>query len=573
MQDSEEEDVPLIAEPVAVPLNTEPVAPEVVAVLPGPVAGMQEASAAVLELESLALRQGKLSAASAEKFGEIYSKIRSEAPEIIHEIRVKGGLKGPLHYPHMHVVRGKSMTSKDKTLERLKASFSASGSIFSLGDHATLALVSILLIVASFFLNCWKKGEKNPMPVADIGHLQSTSQNTESISTWDGTVTTFSAVFGVGFLCLPYAMSLAGWVGAPIIIFLTACAGYTGQVMTSALQQEASRVSSQQGKPVVLGWGFLMRSAYGPRAERAVNIFLVIELWGYMLSGIVSAATNLNQLLPNLPSSAAIGLTVLVQFGLAALPMRTLSRLNVIGNILFVVCCLMFLVTGLMLPSKALSSEHQFVRPEGVAAACGIIIFSPASHSLYPAIMQKMKHPEQYSVCLRRAYVLACVVYVCFAVSGYYLFGSAVQPSAVRNIGVDRRLIALPNLGWMNYVASFSMLVKVSSLQPLIMAPLISTIEGMFEGWVRQPMLSTLSGPCVLTISAVVAIHFAQNVAALLTLVGSVFCMSIAFVLPALCYWRINADSIGPLQQVVFSGLILMGGSFAILGLISALDS
>merc|ERR1719440_2367722 len=105
---------------------------------------------------------------------------------------------------------------------------------------------------------------------------------------------------------------------------------------------------------------------------------------------------------------------------------------------------------------------------------------------MYPAIMQRMEKPKEYPLCIRRAYLLAIVAYIGFAVSGYYLFGNAVQPSAVRNIGADLGLVPLPNLGWMNTVAAFCMVMKMCGLQPLILTPLNSTIECLLHGFAPQ---------------------------------------------------------------------------------------
>merc|ERR1719456_1167395 len=86
--------------------------------------------------------------------------------------------------------------------------------------------------------------------------------------------------------------------------------------------------------------------------------------------------------------------------------------------------------------------------------------------------------------------------------------------------------------------------MKISGLQPLILHPLNATIELLLAGSAPSSVLSTLTAPSVLIISAVVALHFAHQIAALLNLLGCIFCMSIAFVLPVLCYWKINGHMV-----------------------------
>jgi len=285
----------------------------------------------------------------------------------------------------------------------------------------------------------------------------------------------------------------------------------------------------------------------------------------------VAIALNLNQMADEISITSCIALTVLVQFVLSTLPGKTLTQINVVSNVLFIACILMFIFTGLLLPARAPSSELKFVHPGGLLAASGIIVFSPASHSIYPSIMQRMEKPEEFPTCIKRAYGLAVAAYVSLAVAGYYLFGNACQPSAVRNIGADLNLVALPNLGWMNTVAAVCMVVKLSGFQPLLLNPLNSTIMDMMQGWAPRSITETLVPPAVLTISAAVAVHFAQQMAILLSIIGSIFCATIAFVMPVLCYRKLSSQQFGGMQHAVFTGLIVMGSTFAVLGLITAL--
>jgi len=493
---------------------------------------------------------------------EFLKKLRAETPQFIHKLHMNHN--GPLYYPHMHVANHRIVSSA--AAEKVLADQNASAFI-GRQDVVTLSVVCFLLVALSGFFNMRRKGER----ALPVGHDSAASSDGKLLSVWDGTISTFSAILGMGFLSLPYTMSLAGWIAAPLMILFSCLTGYTAHLLVWVLNTEVQK-ANRLGKPVVPGWGFLLGVAYGPKAERYVNIFLVVELWGYVLSGIVATAMNLNLLVDEISVSSAIGITVLVQFVLTNVPMKTLTRLNLVCNALFIACCFMFIVTGLLLPAKAPASDLKYVRPEGILAACGIIVFSPCGHSLYPAIMQRMERPDQYPICLRRAYFMATIAYVAFAVPGYYLFGNAVQPSAVRNIGADLSLIPMPNLGWMSPIAAFCMVMKMSGLQPLILNPLNSTIELMVEGVAPKSIASTLIPPAVLTISAVVALHFANEMATLLNIVGSIFCMSIAFVLPVLCYWKLQQKVPGA-QQVFFFGLIVMGGTFALLGLMTALSA
>merc|ERR1740138_1783593 len=183
-----------------------------------------------------------------------------------------------------------------------------------------------------------------------------------------------------------------------------------------------------------------------------------------------------------------------------------------------------------------------------------------------------MEEPEKFPICLRRGYVAACVLYLAIAVPGYYLFGNAVQPSAVGNIGVDLLLKPLPDLGWMNALAAFGMVTKMLTMQTLVLTPLASTVENVLGGYVKDTVLvNVLVPPCLLACSAIVAVRFAHKMAMLLNLIGSVFCMNIAFVVPVLCYWKLSSTPLDPARRMAFIGLVLMGSTFAVLGVYTSL--
>lgn len=47
--------------------------------------------------------------------------------------------------------------------------------------------------------------------------------------------------------------------------------------------------------------------------------------------------------------------------------------------------------------------------------------------------------------------------------------------------------------------------------------------------------------------------------------------MTIAFVLPVLCYWQLAPEPLSLCKRMAFVGLVIMGVSFAVLGVISSI--
>lgn len=387
----------------------------------------------------------------------------------------------------------------------------------------------------------------------------------QGISVWDGTVATFSTLVGTGLLAMPHAFSLAGLMAVPLTMFFVACSAYTAHLMVWAMQEVPGKHSEH------LGWGALVGAAFGPRAQIAINAFLVIELWGYLLSATVCAAMNITQLWEHITAPFAIGLAVCGAYWLSFVPAATMTQISVSSNMCFLVCCIMFLFTGLCLPQEAPASDVQLVKPNGILLAAGILVYSPAGHSFYPALMQKMEEPELYPVCIRRAYLAACLLYLAMAVPGYLLFGNMAQPSAVSNIGVDLKMAAIPGLGWMNSVAALAMTLKMIPSQSLTLMPLTRAVEDLCCGTFKGSLTKSLAGPICLLLSAAAALAYANEMAVLINLIGSVFCMNVSFVMPVACYWKLTSKPVGILRQLLFLGLLVMGSTFAVLGVVVSL--
>jgi len=493
----------------------------------------------------------------------------------------KGGKAGPSHaYPHVHVVgRNSRDPARSKASVRgPHGSLEAVDTGYILGTiRISMTVAGTLVIALSILLNTNRKALT--MSALKRGRLRQNARGMVAIqdgdvadkkpqsddaalSVWDGTVAIFSCIVGTGLLAMPYAFSLAGMVAAPMVIFLVLSSGYTAHLMSWSLNELGQ-----------FSLGALVEKAFGRRARGAVSAFLIVELWGYLLSALVCGSMNVAQLVDGLETCWAVGIFALAAYALSFVPTHVMTKINVLSNVSFISCCLMFIITGMMLPTKAPAADVQFVKPQGLIAAAGILVFSPAGHSFYPALMERMEEPAKFPLCIRRAYSAACALYLVVAVAGYYLFGNAAQPSAVMNIGSDLSLAPLPNLGWMNSLAASGMAAKMLALSTLVLTPLISTVKNTLSGRMAADpaTLGRVASPCILFVSAGVAVHFAHEMATLLNLMGSVFCMNIAFVLPVLCYWRLSKEPLGLFRCLVLLGFVVMGSGFAIVGLFSAL--
>mmetsp|Transcript_22470 Transcript_22470/g.52828 ORF Transcript_22470/g.52828 Transcript_22470/m.52828 type:complete len:681 (-) Transcript_22470:194-2236(-) len=543
-----------------------------------------------------AARLARLAAQSANFSGSSFvQQVALQSASIVQEMKAleqqsasKNGKAGPSHaFPQAHVVSRPGLASRSadqQSLERVAKEPWAPTMASVGGLRLSLALACLIVVLISAFLSANRKttfelGKKRMLyvrrPLASRGrssqHALHDAPDKAPLSVWDGTVATFSTIVGTGLLAMPYAFSLAGLAAIPVIIFFIGCSIYTAHLMSWALTATSAEAELRGVKPGMRGWGFLVEVAFGRKAKSAINTFLIVELWGYLLSSTVCCAMNVEQIAEDLSTAGAIGLSVCVCYALSFVPAHVLTKVNVLSNTVFIACCAMFLITGLLLPERAPASDVQWVNPRGLVSAVGILVFSPAGHGFYPSLMQSMEEPFKFPTCVRRAYAAAAIVYLLVAVAGYQLFGLAAQPSLVQNIGGDLHLVPIPHLGWMNTLAAVGMVIKMLSMQGLVLSPLSSTVEGMLGGLFPDSSLSVLVAPVILAVSAGVALHFATEMATLMNLIGSVFCMNIAFVVPTACYWKLQREPVGLLRQIVFITLIVLGGACGVLGVMTTL--
>eukprot|EP00419_Tripos_fusus_P054441 CAMPEP_0172808696 /NCGR_PEP_ID=MMETSP1075-20121228/7842_1 /TAXON_ID=2916 /ORGANISM="Ceratium fusus, Strain PA161109" /LENGTH=565 /DNA_ID=CAMNT_0013647879 /DNA_START=251 /DNA_END=1948 /DNA_ORIENTATION=- len=473
-------------------------------------------------------------------------------------------------FPHLHVAR-RHVFNESRPLSAIdrRVALALTQALPVGAVRLAITLGGVFTVLVSGFMTASKKGLITTGQSRLINsHVELGSADDENYSTWDVKVSIFSSLVSTGCLALPYACKLSGYFALLISATFALCTVYTAHLMSWALSDLAQEADRRGIKPRLRGWGFLAEAAFGQRCRSAVETFLVFELWGYLVSGMVCATINLNQLYEDIGTPTALGLTVVIVFALTTYaPVQSLTRMNLVSNGIFSICLLMFIVTGILLPARAPASDLEFVKPSGLIASASILVYSNAGHGIYPELMQRMEEPEKFPACVRQASFLAFLVYVAVAAPGYYYFGNAVQPSAVQNIGVDLHFNPIPNLGWMSSVAAFGMTVKMMSNQAMTLTPLASVVEGSLGEAVPRAVVV----PFLLTVSAMVASRFASSLASLLSFIGSVFCMNIVFVMPVACYWKLAPESVCGIQRIFFATLLSMGFSFALLGVVASL--
>lgn len=69
-------------------------------------------------------------------------------------------------------------------------------------------------------------------------------------------------------------------------------------------------------------------------AKKLVELFLIVELWGYLLSTVVCASLNISQL--GVATKGAVALSISGAFILSFVPAKLLAKVNVFSNLVFI---------------------------------------------------------------------------------------------------------------------------------------------------------------------------------------------------------------------------------------------
>ncbi|CAJ1329630.1 unnamed protein product [Effrenium voratum] len=470
-------------------------------------------------------------------------------------------LEGPAHFnPHHYV-------AKVSELKPARNSSALPGLALALTLLSVVALLGLSL------------REKEPKAFAG-GH------GSEGLSTWDATVATFSGIVGVGVLSMPYAISRGGLVIAPLILVVVGCSAYTAHLLVWAFQELQQRSPLAGGlRPLgdegmsgsspfdgralcgesKFSWGFVMEAAFGPKIRTATNLFIFLETWGYLLSYTVGAAMNISQCIGE-PNSETWAVLLSVAFAYALSIPRNLTKLHGVSTCVYIACLAMVCLSGLLLPERGSLSELSAFDGHGLFSVAGILVFSPAAHAFFPDIQRRMQRPQNYPLCLKGAYSAAAALYLSVGLAGCLLFGHAVKPSAIQNVGWTRDFRPLPHMHWMAAASAAGMAIRLLVMQAYVLPTLTSSLCGV-TGCSSQGVLLT----SILAASAGAAACFAQQLTVLLNCIGGAICANIAFTMPVLCYWKLSRQTrtLPWFEQLGLALLFLMGACFSMLGVFS----
>ncbi|KAM3254650.1 hypothetical protein ACQJBY_048242 [Aegilops geniculata] len=361
---------------------------------------------------------------------------------------------------------------------------------------------------------------------------------------------------GVGILTTCFGIKQAGWLSLLLLPLLGACSCYTGLLLKRCIDSS----------PTIETYPDIGRAAFGTPGRIFVSVVLYLELYACCVEYITLLGDSLSSVFP----SAHFAFTGIylnshnlfaISMALAILPsvwLRNLSLLSylsaggVVATITVVVCLFWVGIgdgVGFHPSGSALNLTH-------LPLALGLYGYCFSGHSVFPNIYSSMKERSQFPFVLVFCFIVVTIVYSGVAATGFLMFGESTMSQFTLN---------MPQQYVPSKIAIWMTIVNPYTKYALTMTPVALSIEEALPKMMRN----YVAGMCVRTVlvlsTVVVALSF-PYFALVMALLGSVFTMLVALILPCACYLAIKRDLV-PLWEVVLCiTIILIGFGCACVG-------
>ncbi|KAL2633117.1 hypothetical protein R1flu_004596 [Riccia fluitans] len=373
---------------------------------------------------------------------------------------------------------------------------------------------------------------------------------------------------GVGILSTPYALSQGGWLSLGFLLLFAVICLYTGILLRKCLDTH----------PSVVTYPDIGQAAFGRKGRLLVSVMLYFELYCVTVEFLIMEGDNLANIFPFADFTVGGFVVTAHQFyvvlsALCFMPtvwLRDLSLLSYISAGGVIACWAIVSVIGYVGVFEGVGFSHTgtLINFSGLPVAVGISAFCFCGHAVFPNIYRSMKNRDQFTKVLIVCFTFVTILYGGIAVLGYTMFGEDLESQVTLNL--PRSLIS-------SRVAIWIILVNPFAKFALTITPLAVALEE-FLPWNPTSKEFLLGSMCIrslLVFSTVIVALAIPFFGLMMAFIGSCLSITVAVILPCLCYLRIygrgvSFAEVSVLITVVFVGVItgFVGTYSAIRGMI-----
>ncbi|XP_057786225.1 amino acid transporter AVT1I-like isoform X2 [Salvia miltiorrhiza] len=255
---------------------------------------------------------------------------------------------------------------------------------------------------------------------------------------------------------------------------------------------------------------------------------------------LILAGDNLHKLLPNLETNIhgiQIGgpRSFIILVALIVLPviwinkMTTLSYISATGVLAYMVILGSVLWSGLF-DGVGFRQNGVLINWSGLPTACSLYTMCYHAHSVFPTLYTSSRNHGQFHLVLLISFLFSTVTYASMAIIGYLMFGSEVQSQIT---------LSLPTNSYSSKVALFTALINPIAKYPLLLKPIVDTIETHFQSYCERKFYRLLLRTILLGISITIAVAL-PYFGYLMSLIGAFFSATASILLPCICYLKIS---------------------------------
>jgi len=297
-------------------------------------------------------------------------------------------------------------------------------------------------------------------------------------------------------------------------------------------------------------------ASLGPRFKRVVELLLVISQTGFCVAYLIFIAQNLA---PYTGASKAVHIIVIVPFliSLAMLPSLTaLAPVSTAANL----CNLIGMVVVLM-DDVSSFKHHEIIVPmtslSNLPFMFGVSVYCFEGIGMILPLEDSMEKKEHFPKLLYVTVAMISGIFVIFGLMGYVAFGPHTQDIVTLN---------LP-LHWSSTVMIFAVCIALVFTFPVMMVPVYEIVERnlIAKDWFEKNV-SPSNYSCVFRwIRAAIVCSVAFVAASVpgfgdfISLIGSLCCGLLAFVIPATCHLCLFNNELSRMDKLTSWCLICFG--------------
>lgn len=396
-------------------------------------------------------------------------------------------------------------------------------------------------------------------------------------------------IVGGAVFTVPYALKVGGWSSLPVVLLSVAAMYFSAQLLGEVLEAAEARGYASPS------FGVVGELTFGPAFGPIFTLFCVGEVFFNCIFFLLFVSHTLSAVVL-VPVRALVPVCALVGVLLHMVPRRYFSVLSVLGLSFTLAAAAAVVGSGLeLLPDSASTGQSAF--GTGGAVAGGVMTLSAVAmgcgdHAVFPGIYAGSQDPGSYRRGMQLGFLAFGVLAALLCAVAYATFGSALNPVALTNIGLDgdgRHFAGVP--GVLRTTANTALALRSLTVMPVFMKPVLTSVGGAFgrllradvalppgaesdldllkESKGRARFAARLVMTCVVWgLAAALGVALADLLAELETLMCSFFKSVNVFVIPACGYLTICRSDLRqrPLQAVAAVLLLVLGVSWGIVG-------